>query len=168
MMCQFKKPFITHNKIIVFAPPLAQSEFGFEYWVEKVLKLGQELTISVTFVCDKRTEEATKIFLEEIKNSVPVNYKIYDDWDHMQGLKSFREDNAFLFYVSSRYGEVSYRDSLDGLAKKLERIHQNENVVLVFPSRVDNQHIDEYEDVQAAPIFRKISKEIGNMFNKDK
>jgi Kef-type K+ transport system membrane component KefB len=168
MMCQFKKPFITHNKIIVFAPPLAQSEFGFEYWVEKVLKLGQELTISVTFVCDKRTEEATKIFLEEIKNSVPVNYKIYDDWDHMQGLKSFREDNALLFYVSSRYGEVSYRDSLDGLAKKLERIHQNENVVLVFPSRVDNQHIDEYEDVQAAPIFRKISKEIGNMFNKDK
>ncbi|MNR60863.1 hypothetical protein D3C85_1824590 [compost metagenome] len=68
--------------------------------------------------------------------------------------------------MSSRYGEVSYRDSLDGLAKKLESIH--ENVVLVFPSRVDNQHIDEYEDVQAAPIFRKISKEIGNMFNKDK
>ena len=108
------------------------------------------------------------MFLDEIKNSVPVNFRIYDNWDHIHGLISFREDNALLFYVSSRYGEVSYRDSLDGLAKKLERIHENDNVVLVFPSRVDNHHIDEYEDVQAAPIFRKISKEIGNMFNKEK
>ncbi|MGE8422546.1 MAG: cation:proton antiporter, partial [Sphingobacterium siyangense] len=166
MLCHFKKPFISNKSIVVFAPPMCEAEFGFEYWLEKVVKLAQELSVPVTFVVDERSAAAIKEHLVELKNSVPVTFEYYDAWDNLQGLKAFKEEDAMFIFVSARNGEVSYRDSLDGVAKKLDRIYANENLVLVFPSRVENAHIDEYEDVEAAPIFRKISKEIGNMFNK--
>ncbi|WP_293955255.1 MULTISPECIES: cation:proton antiporter [unclassified Sphingobacterium] len=166
MLCHFKKPFISNKSIIVFAPPMCEAEFGFEYWLEKVVKLAQELSIPITFVVDERSAAAIEEYLVELKNSVPVTFKHYNAWDNLQGLKAFKEEGAMIIFVSARNGEVSYRDSLDGVAKKLDRIYANENLVLVFPSRIENAHIDEYEDVEAAPIFRKISKEIGNMFNK--
>lgn len=166
MLCHFKKPFISNKSIVVFAPPMCEAEFGFEYWLEKVIKLAQELSVPISFVVDTRSAAAIKGHLAEIKNSVPVTFRHYDDWDNLQGLKAFKEEESMFIFVSARNGEVSYRDSLDGVAKKLDRIYANENLVLVFPSRIENAHIDEYEDVEAAPIFRKISKEIGNMFNK--
>jgi len=73
-----------------------------------------------------------------------------------------------LVFVSARYGDVSYRDSLDGLAKRVGKYYKNQNLLLIFPSRLEDQHIDEYEDIQTAPSFRRISREIGNMFSKDK
>ncbi|RKO71659.1 cation:proton antiporter [Sphingobacterium puteale] len=166
MLCHFKKPFISNKSIVVFAPPMCEAEFGFEYWLEKVIKLAQELSVPISFVVDTRSAAAVNAHLIDIKNSVPVTFRHYDDWDNLQGLKAFKEDDSMFIFVSARNGEVSYRDSLDGVAKKLDRIYANENLVLVFPSRIENAHIDEYEDVEAAPIFRKISKEIGNMFNK--
>ncbi|MGE8241667.1 MAG: cation:proton antiporter, partial [Sphingobacterium sp.] len=166
MLCHFRKPFISNKAIVVFAPPMCEAEFGFEYWLEKVIKLAQELSVPISFVVDTRSTSAIEAHLVEIKNSVPVTFKHYDDWDDLQGLKAFKDEESMFIFVSARNGEVSYRDSLDGVAKKLDRIYANENLVLVFPSRVENAHIDEYEDVEAAPIFRKISKEIGNMFNK--
>lgn len=137
------------------------SNTGWRRWLS-----FQELSLSITFVVDTRSAAAIEEHLVELKNSVPVTFKHYDNWDNLQGLKAFKEEDAMFIFVSARNGEVSYRDSLDGVAKKLDRIYANENLVLVFPSRVENAHIDEYEDVEAAPIFRKISKEIGNMFNK--
>lgn len=167
-MCRMDKPFLSHKSITLFVPPLAESEMGFSYWMEKMLKLAQELTLPISFVCGARTQKAIELFLEEAKSSVPASYNNYEDWDNIYGLATFSNTDSLLVFVSSRPGEVSYRDSLDGLAKRVGRYYQNQNLLLIFPSRMDNQHIDDYEDIQMAPIFRKISREIGNMFNKEK
>lgn len=167
-MCRIEKPLITHRSITVFVPPLAESEVGFEYWLEKVLVLSKELTLPISFVCDPRTESNLKESIEELNPSVVTNYALYEDWDNIYGLATFNNSDSLLIFVSSRSGEVSYRDSLDGLAKRLGKYYKNQNIILIFPSRQENQHIDVYESVEASPIFRKISREIGNIFNKDK
>lgn len=166
IMCKIDKPLISHNLITVFAPPLSESEMGFTYWLEKVLKLAQELSLPVKFVCDPRTEENIKLTCKDLKSSVKASYAIYEDWDNIYGLATFNNSDSLVVFISSRKGEVSYRDSLDGLAKRLGRYYKNQNLLLIFPSRHENQHIDEYEDIQTATIFRKISREIGNMFSK--
>lgn len=165
-MCRINKPLITHRSITVFVPPLAESEMGFGYWMEKVLKLAQELSLPICFVCDPRTKQNIGIVKEELESSVPVTFGNYEDWDNIYGLATFSNSDSLLVFVSSRRGEVSYRDSLDGLAKRVGRYYKNQNLILIFPSRQEDQHIDEYEDIQTASIFRKISREIGNMFNK--
>ncbi|GEM_PF-2762355 len=106
--------------------------------------------------------------LENLKSSVPVSFENYEDWDNIYGLATFSNAESMLVFVSARYGDVSYRDSLDGLAKRVGKYYKNQNLLLIFPSRLEDQHIDEYEDIQTAPIFRRISREIGNMFSKDK
>ena len=167
-MCRLDKPFLSQKSITVFVPPLAESELGFEYWMEKVLKLAQELSLPVMFVCNRRTQEAVDSVVNALKSSVPVTFENYEDWDNIAGLATFNDRDSLLVFVSSRYGDISYRDSLDGLGKKVGSFYQNQNLILIFPSRREDQHIDEYEDVKTAPIFRKISREIGNMFNKEK
>lgn len=167
-MCRLEKPLISHKSITVFVPPLAESEFGFEYWMEKILKLAQELSLPVNFICNARTQGATEEVQELLKSSVPLHYANYEDWDNIYGLATFSNVDSLLVFVSSRSGEVSYRDALDGLARRVGRYYKNQNLILLFPSRQADSHIDEYEDIQTAPIFRKISREIGNMFNKEK
>ncbi|MCA5005524.1 cation:proton antiporter [Sphingobacterium bovistauri] len=168
LMCRIEKPMITHRSITVFVPPLAESEVGFGYWLEKILKLAQELSLPISFVCDARTEENIDEAKNKLKSSVRATYGNYEDWDNIYGLATFSNSDSLLVFVSSRSGEVSYRDSLDGLAKRVGKYYKNQNLILIFPSRQENQHIDEYESVEASPIFRKISREIGNIFNKEK
>lgn len=167
IMCRLDHPLISHKSITVFVPPLAESEMGFEYWLEKVLKLAQELSLSINFVCDVRSQDRLESEAQERKTSVPLSYANYENWDNIYGLATFSNTDSLLVFVSSRYGEVSYRDALDGLARRVGRYYKNQNIILIFPSRQGNEHIDEYEDVQTAPIFRKITREIGNMFNKE-
>ncbi|WP_149526013.1 cation:proton antiporter [Sphingobacterium hotanense] len=167
-MCRLDKPFITNKSITIFVPPLAESEVGFAYWMEKMSKFAQELSLPIRYVCNFRTKQAIEIMLDTLKSSIPVSYDLYEDWDNIYGLATFSNADSLLVFVSSRYGEVSYRDSLDGLAKRVGKYYKNQNLILIFPARLADMHIDEYEDVQTAPIFRKISREIGNMFGKDK
>ena len=168
MMCRIDKPMITHRSITVYVPPLAESEMGFEYWLEKILKLATELSLPINFVCDQRTESKIEEVRVKLNSSVETTYAYYEDWDNIYGLATFSNADSLLVFVSSRYGEVSYRDSLDGLAKRVGRFFKNQNIILIFPSRQEDQHIDEYESVEPSPIFRKISREIGNIFNKEK
>lgn len=167
-MCRLDKPFYSHKSITIFVPPLAELEIGFAYWMEKMLKLAQELTIPVIFICNKRTEVAIHDMIVALKSSVPVTFTNYEGWDNTAGFKSLPDADTLLVFVSARYGEVSYRDSLDDLGKRVGRYYEERNLILIYPSRRENRHIDEYEDVKTAPIFRKISREIENMFNKEK
>ncbi len=168
MMIRLDKPLISHKLITVFIPPLAESEVGFHYWVEKILKLAQELSLPVNLVCNSRSEDSFKDMYQYLKSSVKVTFSNYEDWDNIYGLATFSNTDSLLIFVSSRNGDVSYRDALDGLAQKVGRHYKNHNLILVFPRRQENEHIDEYEHVQTAPIFRKIGREIGNIFNKEK
>lgn len=167
-MCRLDKPFFSHKSITIFVPPLAELEIGFAYWMEKMLKLAQELTVPVIFVCNKRTEAGVQDRIVALKSSVPVTFTYYENWDNTAGFKSLPDADTLLVFVSARYGEVSYRDSLDDLGKRVGRHYEGRNLILIYPSRRENRHIDEYEDVKTAPIFRKISREIENMFNKEK
>lgn len=166
MMVRLDHPLVSHKSITVFVPPLAESEVGFGYWVEKILKLAQELSLPISYVCNARTEDGLKSMADSLKSSVPLHFANYEDWNNIYGLATFSNTDSLLVFVSSRHGEVSYIDSLDGLANRVGRYYKNQNLILIFPSRHENQHIDEYEDVQTSPIFRKISREIGNIFNK--
>ncbi len=167
-MCRFNKSLISHKSMTIFVPPLAESEVGFSYWLEKLINLAQELSLPMTFVCNNRTHQNVVSTIEELNRSVSLKFEDYEDWDNIYGLATFSNADSLLIFVSSREGEVSYRDSLDGLARRVGRYFKNQNLILIFPSRQENQHIDTYEDVQTAPIFRKITREIGNIFNKEK
>lgn len=167
-MCRLDNAMITHRSITLFVPPLAESEVGFEYWVEKLFLLAAELTLPINIICDKRTQASLEKEIIALKSSVIVSYSYYNDWDNIYGFATFTNADSLLVFVSSRQGEVSYRDSFQGFAKRIGKYYQHQNLILIYPARQEDPHFDDYEDIQTAPIFRKISREIGNIFNKEK
>ncbi|WP_257656589.1 cation:proton antiporter [Parapedobacter lycopersici] len=167
-MCQVDKPLIGQKRITLFCPPLFESELGFSFCMEKILRLSQELTIPVLCVADARTQRAVSEYMEVHKTSTRILYENYDGWDDLSGLRQFVKDNDLIIFVSARQGEVSYRHSFDGIAKKLGKVYAPYNRILIFPSRRAGYSLDEYEDVSTAPILQRIGRGIGNIFTKEK
>lgn len=165
-MCRLEKPAITHNSMVIFVPPMAEAELGFNYWMEKMLNYATEMSLPINYVANGRTHKSIQDFIERTDTAVPVNYSEYNDWDNIYGLATFSNEKSLLVFVSARHGMVSNRDSLNGLARKIGRYYMNQNIVLIFPSRIESSlFIDDYESMESAPLFRKISREIGGMFH---
>jgi len=167
-MCHVDKPLVLQKRIIVFCPPLAESELGFDFCTNKVTRLSQELTIPILFVCNGRTKDAISAYLQESKSSTRVLFTEHRDWDDLATLRNLVKDNDLVVFLSARQGEVSYRHSFDGIPKKLGKVYAEHNRILMFPSRRAAYSLDEYEDVAASPILRRIGRGIGNIFTKDK
>ncbi|WP_262246704.1 cation:proton antiporter [Parapedobacter soli] len=167
-MCHVDKPLVLQKRIVVFYPPLAESELGFDFCMSKVLRLSQELTVPVCYVCNKRTKDAISAYMEKNKSSTRALFTEHNEWDDLATLRDLVKDNDLVVFVSARQGEVSYRHSFDGMPKKIGKIYAEHNRVLVFPSRRALHSLDEYEDVTTAPILRRIGRGIGNIFTKDR
>lgn len=163
-MCHVEKPLVAHKRIVVLCPPLAESELGFSFWLEKMMRLSKELTITVLFVSGKRTEEAILDLVEEKKIAVRVQFSEYRDWDDLSGLQQFIADEDLIVFISARAGEVSHRHSLEALPLKLGKVYARHNRILVYPARRPSHSLDEYEDVSTVPILQRIGRGIGHLF----
>jgi Kef-type K+ transport system membrane component KefB len=144
-MCEFNRSLVTHKRITVVAPPLAESELGFEFWLEKVFLLSKELTIGILFLCDHRTQQAITQYAEENKIAARMHFEHLKDWDELVEMTTFTQEGDLIIFVSARSGEVSHRSSLVGLPIKLSRFYKQYNRILVYPSRRPSYLSDEYE-----------------------
>src|SRR5690606_40196513 len=57
-MCRLEKPFVSQKRIVLFVPQMAEAEKGFQYWLSKVCRLAQELSLPFVCICDVRCEAA--------------------------------------------------------------------------------------------------------------
>lgn len=167
-MCQVDKPLVLQKRIVACCPPLSESELGFDYCIEKILRLSQELTIPVCCVCDTRTQQAIVEYMHRNQSSTRIQFADYHDWDNLTGLRKFVKDNDLVILFSARQGDVSYRHTFAGIPEKIGRVYAQYNRILIFPSRRASYSLDEYEDISTTPILQRIGRGIGNIFNKEK
>ncbi|MEC3879681.1 cation:proton antiporter [Parapedobacter sp. 10938] len=167
-MCHVDKPLVSHKRILMFCPPLTESELGFEFCLAKMMRLSGELSLPIHFVCIERTKSVIEAYLVKNKTSTVLNFELHGDWDELSKLNAFVRDNDLIVFVSARQGEVSYRYSFDRIPKKLGNVYSQFNRILIFPRRRGGHSLDEYEEVPTSPILRRIGQGIGNIFTKDK
>lgn len=170
-MCHLEKPFISHKRIILFSPPISESEKGFAYWMTKVSKLAQELSLPMSIICNKRTENAINGFLNSNKISLTVEFTNHYDWDDLASLRSYVKEDDLVVFVSARAGEVSYNGSFDGIPAKLDRVYSKNNRILIYPSRRKNYLIDDFVDLKhthapGTETILRLGKRFGGMWKK--
>ena len=56
-ICHLEKPLISNNRIVVISPPLAEREYGFSVWLQKMVKLAQELSIPIVHLGHPDTQK---------------------------------------------------------------------------------------------------------------
>jgi Kef-type K+ transport system membrane component KefB len=174
-ICYFAKPLVTHKRIVVVSPPFAEREKGFATWLEKVVKLAQELSISIVHYCSEKTEAAIQSYAKKQQLNASMTFHRFDEWEDFLVLARHIHPDDMLVLVSARQGAVSYLNILENLPAKLEKHFEHNSRVIVYPQQHDMDHVyEEYEDVTSQPLskgiegIQKFGKEFGNIFKKGK
>jgi len=172
-ICHFERPLALHKKMMVFIPPLAECEPGFDLWFTKLSKLAQELTIPVQIYCNKASEEAFRSLIKKIKISAMFMFLHFDNWDDFLNTFSRINQDDLIVLISSRSGSASHLGLLDKLPSKLEKHFSLNSRIVIFPQQNSKANLNEiYGDLSAEPInigietVQKIGKGIGHIFKK--
>ncbi|KVV13858.1 cation:proton antiporter [Flavobacterium sp. TAB 87] len=172
-VCDLEKPLVTHKRIIIAVPPLAEHENGFEHWLTKIAILAQELSISIQLFCNESTERAIAKVLKSAKLSASIVFNPFSDWDDFLILaRNVREDDLFVL-ISAHRGATSHLSVLENLPNKLEKHFPFNNKIVVYPQQFNRNLIRErYENISSEPLskgietIQKLGKEFGNIFKK--
>ena len=136
--------------------------------MDKILRLSQELSIPIHCVGVARTNNAINEHLTRLKSSVSITFSTHNEWDELRDLRKFVNENDLIVFISARRGELSYRYSFDRIPKKLEKVYHQHNRILIFPRRRGGRSLDEFEEVPTTPLFQRIGRGIGSIFNKER
>ena len=170
-ICHQEKLLMTQKRIIVLAPPSAEKEIGFETWLNKILKLSQELSIPVIFYGLRGTYDAVKSKMEQNKWKVAVSFRAFSDWDDLLILTDFVNADDLLILISARKNAVSYQKYLDHIPSKLEKHFHNNNKIVVYPQQ-NSQIIEKSDEITSFPIYKEtehielIKRRFNKVFNK--
>jgi Kef-type K+ transport system membrane component KefB len=173
-ICHLKKPLVLHKRIVVTVPPLAEHEKGFEYWLSKIAKLSQELSIPIKLYCNEPTEKAITRVFKTSKLSASFSVKAFSDWEDFLILaRHIQEDDLFVL-VSARRGAASYISVLENLPVKLEKHFSLNSRLVIYPQQFNQDSgTEQYEDITAEPLnigietIQKIGRGISSIFKKD-
>lgn len=134
-ICHLEKLLVTQKRIIVLVPPMAEKEFGFEIWLQKILKLSRELSIPVVLFGLRATYDAIKLKMEIQKWRGSIGFHSFTDWDDFLVLSDFVNEDDLMVLISARKNAVSYQKYLDHIPSKLEKHFNSNNKILVYPQQ---------------------------------
>lgn len=174
MFCQLDKPLVSHGKLKIAVPPLAEHEQGFTLWLIKMVKLAQELSVAIEFYCSEPTKRAIEKNIKLLKLNASFTVHIFTDWQNFFSLAAnINEDDLFVL-ISARKGTTSYIEILDRLPAKLDKKFPNNNKLIIYPQQLSQDYgsSNNYEEISTEPLqlgietVQRIKKGIGNIFKK--
>lgn len=130
-ICHVEQKLITHKRIVVISPPLAEKESGFALWVSKLSKLSSELSIPILHLGDPETQ---KVILDQKKagNSTFVSFTNWED--PMTFSDQIKEDDLIVL-ISAHVGYISHIPILENLPTKIENRFPNHSRIVVYPKQ---------------------------------
>lgn len=170
-VCHLDKLLMSQKRIILLAPPLAEKENGFETWLQKIIKLSQELSVPVVLFGTESTSDAIRSKLKEMRWNASFTFNLFDEWEDFLVLGRQIKPDDLLILISARKNSVSYLDYLDHIPTKLEKYFKTNNKIIVFPKPFDRFY-EKSEDLSSGPLVKgieaieSIGKGIGGIFTK--
>jgi hypothetical protein len=153
-------------------PHYAESESGFEHWVHKLIKLANELSLSIEHYGDEKTNHAINNLIKKYKLNQKIRFSHFSEWDDFLVLSRHINDDDLIVWVSSREGFVSYSYTYDLISDKLTKYFKVNNKIAIYPEQNHEHTAEVYGDISSEPITQsiktigKISKGIGGIFKK--
>ncbi|OFX20700.1 MAG: sodium:proton antiporter [Bacteroidetes bacterium GWA2_31_9b] len=173
--CNLTKPLITHKRIVLLTPPLAEKEASFSVWLKKAFRLSHELTIPIIHFGNQKTQNALKIEIKVKRLSNSISFNDFNDWSDFLVLSRHISDDDLIIFISARKNSFSYMSVLDNIPAKLEKYFSNNNKIVIYPQQFSSYHQNEnYEDISSETISKgieaieQIGFGIGNIFKKKK
>lgn len=132
-ICHLPNELVVHKRIFVIVPPNAEKEDGFEIWLNKLLKLSNELTIPLVINGVEKTHEAIQAFCKSKKLKVPIHFNDFEYWEDILILFRKLADTDLLVLISSRNSYLQYSALTVALPRKIERYFPEHNRIVIYP-----------------------------------
>jgi hypothetical protein len=173
IFCQLDKPFVSYHKIKVICPKMADLEASFGLWAERVLRFAVQLNIDIDLFSTVQVHEKW-LKISEANRLMP-SLKLFEmeDLDDYFLLNKSHGSNELIVFSSARPGGVSYQTGIESFPSKLEKAHEQNDRLLIFPAQqgLENMYSN-YEGFDATPIskgveaIQRLGKEVGSIFKK--
>lgn len=132
-LCQSEKPWATHQKIILAVPLGSEDMPGFEQWMKKVVKMSEELTVSVEVFCTRETWAAIKVLLKRLKLKAPLEFHEFKNWEDYLIISKHVKPEDILILVSAREETFAYQPILEEIPFKMEKYFPENTKLIIFP-----------------------------------
>lgn len=131
-ICHIEQELITHKRIVVISPPLVERELGFDLWLQKVVKLSQELSVPILHLGHPDTQA---VISGKKNTGAPFSFKEFIDWhDPLSCGDNIKKDDMIIF-VSAHQGYLSHMNILDNLPTRLEERFPHHSRIVIFPKQ---------------------------------
>lgn len=131
-ICHLDRSMISHKRIVVVSPPLAEKELGFDVWVNKVVQLSQELSLPVLHIGHPETQA---LIANQEKLKANFTFKEFTDWHNpLSCADEVRKDDIFIL-VSAHQGYISHLPVLDNMPTRIEKRFPDVSRIVIFPKR---------------------------------
>ncbi len=142
-ICHLEKKMISHKRIIVISPPLAEKELGFDVWVNKVVQLSQELSLPVVHIGHPETQS-----LIEGQKKLNANFifKQSDNWNDPLSCGEEIKKDDILILVSAHPGYISHIPILDNMPTRIEKQFPDITRIVIYPKRYTIDMLVESDD----------------------
>ncbi len=130
-VCHVEQSLISHKRIVVISPPLAEKEEGFEMWVSKVTKLSSELSIPVLHLGHPDTQ---KIISGQKKTGTFILQPFYD-WDNPLSCGDQIRKDDLIILISAHSGYISHIPVLESMPGRLENRFPHFSRIVIYPKQ---------------------------------
>lgn len=169
--CQLDHPSVSYDKVVLIVPQLAELETAFSLWVERVIRMAQELKIPLALYSSPASYE--RIEKVGIANKLDFNI-IFKEIENIDDFFLFfdKQENSIIVFCGTRIGSVSYDLGTEYFADKIEKACPKNDAIFIYPGMELDKTFANYSDISSSAIntgvetIQKIGREVGNIFKK--
>ena len=132
---RLKQPLNTLRCIHVAVPSRAEFEAGFTRWLERLLRLSDNLDCRIVFHARQDCCDLISDYIQHEHPSVRVTFEPMEHWNELPHLAKHVNDDHLIVFVTSRKGNISYKTAFEKLPKEIEYYYAGKSLMIVFPDQ---------------------------------
>ena len=129
------RPLNTIRRIQVAVPSRAEFEPGFHRWLERLVRMAENLECRIQFHAKHETLSLINQYVQNRHPNVRAEYTFMAHWIDMPKLAGGVNDDHLFVVVTARKGTISYKSALERLPEELTRHFSGKSLMIIFPDQ---------------------------------
>ena len=129
------RPLNTIRRIQVAVPSRAEFEPGFHRWLERMVRMAENLECRIQFHAKHETLSLINQYVQNRHPNVRAEYTFMAHWIDMPKLAGGVNDDHLFVVVTARKGTISYKSALERLPEELTRHFSGKSLMIIFPDQ---------------------------------
>mgnify|MGYP002624039392 CR=1 FL=1 len=159
---RLNQPINTLRCIQVAVPSRAEFEPGFHRWLERLLRMAENLDCRIKFHARHDCGDMIHDYIRRRHPSVRGEFSLMEHWNELPHLADTLNDDHIMVFVISRKGNLSYKTAFEKLPVEIEKYYSGKSLMIVFPDqygeRMDSMTFSEPQHQEETSAYESIKK----------